>query len=228
MKSEKRILIVDDHPVVLEGLKMLINKNEGLTVCGEVTNATAAMKMIQASKPDLVIVDISLEGKSGIELLGEIRQYDAKLPVLVLSMYSESLFAERAIRAGARGYIMKKEMPEVLIKAIRHVLSGQIYLSNTMTTHLFDRLLIGGRTSKTSPIERLTNREYEVFQSIGKGLTTQEIGEVLHLSKSTIETYRERIREKLGVKDSRELLRYAVQWLESEKDGYREPTTNDV
>jgi DNA-binding NarL/FixJ family response regulator len=225
MTNKRRILIVDDHPVVLEGLKMLINRHDSFEVCGEAMNATAAMKEIRTCKPDLAIVDISLEGKSGIELVGEIRQYDPKLPVLVLSMYSESLFAERALRAGARGYIMKKEMPEVLINAIGQVLDGEIYLSKKMTTHLFDTLLSRGKISKASPFERLTDREYEVFQSLGKGLTTQEIGEMLHLSKNTIETYRERIREKLGLKDSRELLRYSIQWMESDTDTYgaREP-----
>lgn len=216
MKIRKKILIVDDHPVVIEGLKMLINKNESFTVCGEAMDATAAMKDIRISMPDLVIVDISLEGKSGIGLVSEIRQYNPKLPVLVLSMYSESLFAERVLRAGARGYIMKKEMPEVLINAISQVLNGEIYLSKKMSTHLFDKLLSGKKVSKASPIERLTDREYEVFQSIGKGLTTKEIAESLHLSKNTIETHRERIREKLALKDTRELLRYALQWTDSD------------
>jgi DNA-binding NarL/FixJ family response regulator len=209
-QSKKSVFIVDDHPVVRQGLNQFINGEDDLYVCGDAEDADSAIKGINSLKPDIVIADISLKGISGIELTSAIKSR-FNIPVLILSMYDENLYAERAIRAGASGYIMKKESMEKVIVAIHEVLVGKIYLNTALKERLLSKLL---KTSHEieSPLDSLTNREVEVFRLIGLGLSTRHIARELSLSVKTIETYRERIKRKLDLKDSAELIQYAVQW----------------
>lgn len=209
-KFKKSVFIVDDHPVVRQGLTQFINGEDDLYVCGDAEDANGAIKGINSCKPDIVIADISLKGISGIELTAAIKSR-FNIPVLILSMHDENVYAERAIRAGASGYIMKKESMEKVIFAIHEVLKGKIYLHVDLKERLLSKLL---KTSHEieSPLECLTNREIEVFRLIGLGLSTKLIARELALSVKTIETYRERIKRKLDLKDSAELIQYAVQW----------------
>jgi DNA-binding NarL/FixJ family response regulator len=214
LKSPKRrILIVDDHAIVREGLAQLINSEADLAVCGEVDSAQRAIDAINALKPDIAIVDISLSSMNGIELIKNIKVQHPTLPILVLSMHDESLYAERALRAGAKGYIMKQEGTENLRLAIRQVLNGEIYLSTRMSGKMLTQLA-GGSKDLGSPIERMSDRELEVFQLIGQGLGTRQIAEKLHLSIKTIESYREHIKQKMNFKNGTELVQQAVQWVE--------------
>lgn len=209
-KSKKSVFIVDDHPVVRQGLTQFINGEDDLYVCGDAEDANSAIRDINSLKPDIVIADISLKGISGIELTAAIRSR-FNIPVLILSMHDENLYAERAIRAGAAGYIMKKESMEKVIAAIHEVLKGKIYLQADLKERLLSKLLKISQELE-SPLECLTNREIEVFRLIGLGLSTRHIARELALSVKTIETYRERIKRKLDLKDSAELIQYAVQW----------------
>ena len=210
-KSTHKVLIVDDHPILREGLAKLINEQKDLSVCGQFEEASLAFKAINSTQPDLVLVDISLKGSSGVELVKNIKTYYPKLLVLVLSMHEESLYAERVLRAGASGYIMKQEATEKVLEAIRKVLTGKIYLSEKMSTRLLHQL-IGGRATPTgSSMERLSDRELEVFGLIGQGRGTREIAEQLHLSVKTIESHRAHIKEKLNLKNATELVHRAIQ-----------------
>ena len=211
-KTKNRILLVDDHPIVRQGLSEMINQARDLAVCGTAEDLHGALDAIDGLKPDLVVVDISLRGSNGIELLKNIKVRFPKLQVLVLSMHDESLYAVRALRAGAGGYIMKQEATENVLTAIRQVLSGEIYLSNQMEKRMMHQL-IGGRTARTgSPIEDLSDRELEVFGLIGQGRGTRQIAEELHLSVKTIESHRAHIKEKLNLKSAAELVQHAIQW----------------
>lgn len=213
-KSQKRkVLIVDDHAIVREGLTQLINSEADLVVCGEVDSAPRAIDAINGLKPDIALVDISLSSMNGIELIKNIKVQHPTLPILVLSMHDESLYAERALRAGAKGYIMKQEGTENLRNAIRQVLKGEIYLSERMSGKMLHQLA-GGAKDLGSPIERMSDRELEVFQLIGQGLGTRQIAEKLHLSIKTIESYREHIKQKMNFKNGTELVQQAVQWVE--------------
>lgn len=212
---ERKILIVDDHPVFCLGMSELINKAADLTVCGSEDTPASALKAIRRLTPDLVIVDISLKESSGIDLIQEINTRFQGLPILVLSMYDESLYAERALLAGARGYLMKQEAIAVVVDAIRQVLSGKIYASDSVKEKVFQRLVSPHAASDTSPLDGLTSRELEVFRLIGEGLSTREIAERMHLSIKTIGTYRERIKEKLGLKHYTELIKAAVHYLQA-------------
>ncbi len=216
---KNRILVVDDHPVVLEGLAKLINQEPDLAVCGHATEANGAFKVIDTSEPNLAIVDMSLQQGSGLDLVKALKVRYPKLPVLVLSMHEESLYAERALRAGAKGYIMKQEASERLLLAIRRVLNGEIYLSEKMTTRLLSVLARGQANKGSTPVDLLSDRELEVFQLIGHGQGTRQIAEKLHLSIKTIETYREHIKEKLKLDDATELVQHAVQWAQKESGG---------
>ncbi|HVC94477.1 MAG TPA: response regulator transcription factor [Pirellulales bacterium] len=207
-----QILIVDDHPLVREGLATRISSQEGFEVCGEAADLETALELARTTKPDLVIVDISLKSGDGIDLMKRIRATDGHAKMLVATMYDESLYAERAVRAGATGYINKQEMPEKIIEAIREVLSGRLYLSPQMTRHIV-RLASGATNADPSPIARLSDRELEVFRSIGQGRTTRRIATELGLSVRTIETHRENIKGKLDARNSAELGRIAVQWV---------------
>lgn len=208
-----KIFIVDDHPVFCLGMSELINKESDLQVIGNEETAKTAMKVIEEQQPDLVIVDISLKDSDGLDLVQELSRHYEDLPVLVLSMYDESLYAERAIQAGARGYIMKQEAIPVVVKAIRHVLDGKIYASEKIKEAAFQRMASKKKRSDDQiSLDLLTNRELEVFRLMGSGLSTKEITERMHLSHKTVGTYRENIKNKLGLKHYTELVKFAVHW----------------
>jgi DNA-binding NarL/FixJ family response regulator len=212
--AKARILLVDDHPVLRLGIAELINSEGTLEVCGEAACLADAYQMVAKLKPDLVIADISLEGNSGIELMKELSYRWEGLPVLAYSMHDEQIYAERALRAGARGYVMKQNPPESLLEAIHHVLNGRIYLSKEVSDRLLGKFIgakPGGKTVQ-SPIDRLSDRELEVLQLLGKGMTTSQIAESLCLSTKTVETYREHLKQKLSLQSGPELVRYAVEW----------------
>lgn len=209
-----RILIVDDHPVVRQGLRMTIECEPDLRVCSEAEGRSQALAAFHDSNPDLVIADISLENGSGIELVKELIAMKDDLRILVCSMHEETLFAERALRAGAKGYINKEQATEKLVAAIRQVASGRVYLSEQMTNRMLCRQ-IGGTQDDAgqSAIESLSDRELEVFEQIGHGITTRQIAEKLHLSPKTVETYRENIKHKLNLANATELTQHAVRWV---------------
>lgn len=210
----KKILIVDDHPILRKGLAMLINQENDLVVAGEADNAQKALEMIDTVKPDMLIVDISLPGIDGIELIKTVKLRNCDIPSLVVSMHDESLFAERALRAGARGYIMKQEALEKVLVGIHRVLAGEIFVSDTITTRMLEKFVSGNAREANSPIGLLSNRELTVFRMIGQGLKTGQIAEKLHLSVKTIESYRSHIKEKLKLSDGTDLLKYAIQWVQ--------------
>lgn len=213
-QKTKRVLLVDDHPVMRRGLKQVINAEEDLEVCGEAGDLIEAVQQVASLTPDLVVIDISLgDGGNGIELIKEIKAQFPEMGMLVASMHDESLFAERVLRAGARGYISKDEPAEALIKALRNVLAGQIALSPGMTERLLFQMATNGKEPSRSPIEKLSDRELEVFEMIGHGLSTKQIAAKLELSPKTIETYREHIKTKLNLDHGSELSRHAVQWV---------------
>jgi DNA-binding NarL/FixJ family response regulator len=214
-KQKNRIFIVDDHPIVRKGLAQLINQEEDLVICGEADNAETALEALKKVKPDLAIVDISLRGIDGFELTRLIRARFDNIPVLVISMHDESLFAERALRVGARGYIMKQEAIEKMMEAIRKVLRGELYVSERVSANIVKRFVDGKAEGVSSPEELLSDREMEVFQLIGQGFGTRQIAEQLHVSVKTVETYRANIKEKLNLKNATELMKHAVHWIES-------------
>ena len=215
-----RVLIVDDHPIVRQGLAQMINQEADLIVCGEAEDAQSALQAVAELHPDLVLIDLSLKGGSGLDLIRALRTRQSMLPVLVVSMHDESLYVERALRAGARGYIMKHEATDIMMNAIRRVLRGEIYVSDKMMTKLLGRLLPGeSPDTNTSILERLSNRELEVFRLIGEGHSTRHIAGVLHVSIKTVESHRAHIKEKLHLNDTTELVRYAMQWVENGKIG---------
>ena len=213
LRKHTRILIVDDHALVRRGLVELIEREPDLEVCGEAVDADDALRQVTAARPDLVIIDLSLKSGHGINLIKQIRASHKNVKMLVSSMHDESLFAERAVRAGALGYISKDEPTETVLQAIRHVLRGQLYLSSQMTSNLLGRAVDGKEVTERSPLQCLSDRELEVFQRIGQGQTTRQIAADLDLSVKTIETYREHIKKKLNLKNSAELNRHAVQWV---------------
>ncbi|QTA80326.1 Putative Response regulator GacA [Desulfonema limicola] len=213
MNIEKRkILLVEDHPIFRLGMSELINDEDDMTVCGYTDTVRQALDLIVDLKPDLVIADISLKQSDGIELVKEINRLFHGLPVLVLSMHDESLYAERAMHAGAKGYIMKQEAMESVVNAVRLVLTGKIYVSEKVKDRLIHNLFEPSIENKSSPMDMLTDRELEVFRYIGQGLSSKEISHRLNLSIKTIGTYRERIKEKLKIKHATELVKCAVHW----------------
>ena len=216
-----KLLIVDDHPIVREGLAQLIVQKcpDEVDVVGQAEDAESALDAITRLKPDVVIVDVFLKGSDGIELVKRIKAMDPDINILVLSMYDESLYADRAISAGASGYIMKNESSEELIRAIRKVLNGQVYLSDKMTTILVRGKASGAEDEPVPLVGSLTDRELEVFRLFGLGWTTRRIARELHLSIKTIETYCARIKDKLALDNSNELIRHAVQWINSRDCG---------
>ncbi len=215
-KPAKRILIVDDHPMMRQGLAQLIAAERDLVVCCEADTARQAFERISRDKPDLALVDISLPDKNGLELIKDVRAIHPDLPVLVVSMHDESLYAERVLRAGGRGYVMKQEGGKVLMQAIRQVLAGQIYVSDKMSARILEVFSGGHRESGAARLGRLTDREFEVFQLIGHGRSTREIAEHLHLSVKTVEVHRANIKKKLRIKTATDLVRYAVRAAELE------------
>jgi len=216
--ARSRVFLVDDHPLVREWLSQLIEREDDLAVCGEAEDAPEALQKIEETKPDIVIADISLKHTHGLELVKDLQARRPSLPVLVLSMHDESLYAERVLRAGARGYITKQEATKRILQAVRQVLSGQIYISEKMASRMVHKLVLGRADSQKSPIERLTDRELEVFQLIGRGQATRRIAAELHLGVKTVESYRARIKEKLKLEDGTQLLQHAIQWVHSLQD----------
>ncbi|MCX6923810.1 MAG: response regulator transcription factor [Verrucomicrobia bacterium] len=212
VKTGKRILILDDHPMTRYGLNQLIDHEPDLMVCGEASNASQALAVIESARPDLVLADITMPGKSGLEFIMDMRTRYPDVAVLVISMHDENLYAERVLRAGGRGYIMKNEGGEKVLEAIRQVLQGQVYVSKSISAALLEVLSRHhSRASEATP-GVLTNREFEVFQLIGQGLTGQQIGQRLNLSIKTVGTHRQHIKQKLKVQTGPELIRLAVRW----------------
>jgi DNA-binding NarL/FixJ family response regulator len=217
--GKKRIFIVDDHPLVREWLATLINQQSDLRVCGEAENAADALKLIGSAKPHLAIVDISMEGGSGLELIKKIKTNNPVLPsvaVIVLSMHDELLYCERALRAGARGYIMKREATRHVLQGIRCVLGGEMYLSERIAKMMAEKFLEGKPLTTSSPVELLSNRELEVFQLLGRGFGTRQIAEALDVGFKTVQAFRARIKEKLRLTSATELLREATRWHDSQ------------
>jgi DNA-binding NarL/FixJ family response regulator len=214
---KKRILVVDDHPIVRQGLALLINREPDLVVCGEAEEAMGAMHVLASANPDVLIVDISLNGPDGLDLLKTIRTTHPTLPVLILSMHDESIYAERALRAGANGYIMKQEATEKVLVAVRRILSGEIYVSDRIANKMLKHYITGSGTLRNSSIADLSDRELEVFRLIGEGHGTRQIAEELHLSIKTVESYQAHIKEKLSLRTARELMQRALQWNMNEK-----------
>jgi DNA-binding NarL/FixJ family response regulator len=209
-----RIVIVDDHPLVRSGLKLLIDCEPDLSVCGEAANATEAMRLLESQKPDLLIVDLSLKESSGLELIKRIKARNPDAKMLVSSMFEESLYAERVLSAGALGYVHKQEGMERVIEAIRCVLSGRVWLSTAMSDRMLRRMTASSQpVVSQSPVHALSDRELEVFEQIGRGCATKDIARQLHLSIKTVETHREKIKAKLGLKSGAELNRAAFQWV---------------
>jgi len=215
--GKKTVFVVDDHPIVRQGLALLINQEADLSVCGEAEEMHSALSAIHAVRPDILIVDISLNGPDGLELLKNIRITSPRLPVLVLSMHDETIYAERALRAGANGYIMKQEATEKVLVALRRILSGEIYVSDRIANSMLRHYVRGVNPSEHSSISDLTDRELEVFRLIGEGQGTRQIAEALHLSVKTVESYQAHIKEKLSLRSARELVQHAVQWNVREK-----------
>jgi len=213
------ILIVDDHPMMREGLAQLIGNQKDMTVCGEAGNAHEALEKVRLLKPSLVLADITLPGRNGLELIKDIQALEAGVAVLVISMHDESLYAERVLRAGGRGYVMKQEGGKRIMEAIRQVSAGHIFVSDKMSAKILE--IFSGRRPQAgaSPVDTLTDREFEVFQCIGRGVGTKDMARELHVSPKTIEVHRAHIKTKLKINTLAELIRYAVRWVDSEKPG---------
>jgi DNA-binding NarL/FixJ family response regulator len=209
---KKTVFIVDDHPLLRQGLALLINREEDLAVCGEAEEAQAAMQAIPQSRPDVLIVDISLNGPDGLDLLKSIRGLYPDLPVLILSMHDEATYAERALRGRANGYIMKQEATEKVLVAVRRILNGEIYLSDRIANKLLQQYIGGSTAALQSRLSTLSDRELEVFRAIGEGRSTRQIADELHLSVKTVETYQAHLKEKLALRSGRELIQHAIQW----------------
>ena len=209
-----KVFLVEDHPIFRRGLRDLLEEEEDLEVCGEAEDVGTALDGIGRSEPDVVLVDISLKGRSGLELVKTLNGTSPGLPILMISTHEENLYAERSLRAGARGYVMKHETADSIVSAVREVVAGRVWVSPRVASSLLSRSVGEALSPTAPPEERLSDRELEVFALFGQGLTTKEVSDRLALSHKTIGTYRERIKEKLGLRNSAELLRHAVQWLE--------------
>ncbi len=210
---------MDDHPIVREGLARVIQQQPDLTVCGEADNAADAIKAIGSARPHVAIVDLRLKGSSGLDLIKDIAVRFPKVAVLVLSMRDEAVYAERSLRAGARGYVAKEEGTAVVLEGVRKVLNGEVFLSKTMSAKVLRTILPGRGGAEGPATDRLSDRELEVLQMIGRGLGTAQIAETLHLSVKTVETYRERIKDKLRLATAADLLKYAIDWVHSHGAG---------
>ncbi len=215
--KKHRVFLIDDHPIVRQGLALLIDGEPDLFVCGEADGGYAAVQSVFEMHPDILVLDLSLSGPDGIELLKTIRVRDANLPVLVLSMHDESTYAERALRAGANGYIMKQEATEKVLTAIRRILKGDAYLSDRLTNRMLHHF-ISGTVSRDSPLANLSDRELQVFRLIGEGHGTRQIADELHISVKTVESYQGHIKEKLYLRNARELVQHAIEWSVTQKN----------
>jgi len=212
----KRILVVDDHPLLREGLERVIIADPEFAVCGAAGSVQEALQLIDEAEPDLVLTDLTLPGRNGLELIKDLRATHPDLPVLVLSMHDEMIYAERALMAGARGYVMKEAAADHLLDAIRTVLAGGVFASKAVTSHFLNSFSGNSRQAKpTFPLKRLTDREMEVFELIGAGKGNPEIGQQLGISPRTVDAHRAHIREKLGLATGGELVRYAIRWAEA-------------
>jgi DNA-binding NarL/FixJ family response regulator len=211
--SHLKVILVEDHPMFREQLAQLINRDLGMTVCGEADNVKDAMVLIDEHEPDVAIVDLTLRQSNGLEMLKDLKAQNSKVRVLVLSMHDEEIYAERVLRAGARGYITKNEASFEVIKAIRKVMEGDVYVSKNVTSRILERMSAKGSTGQATGIESLADRELEVFQLLGRGKNSRQIAEILNLGESTVETYRSRIKEKLQLRSSTELYLRAGQWV---------------
>jgi DNA-binding NarL/FixJ family response regulator len=212
-----RLLIVDDHPLFREGLRQMIERDADLTVCGEAADMPEALRLIGELQPDLVLVDISLGGASGIDLIKTIKAEHDELPVLVISMHDESLYAERSLRAGAMGYVMKHEPGKVVKTAIHKVLRGEVYLSDRMSSNVISKFMHGQPDRPASPLELLSDRELEVFRMLGQGKGARQIAQDLNVTIATVNSFRNRIKEKLRLKSSTEVMLQAIQWFQGEQ-----------
>ncbi|HWW87319.1 MAG TPA: response regulator transcription factor [Vicinamibacterales bacterium] len=210
--AKSRVLVVDDHPIVREGLTLLINRQPDLIVCGDAEEAETALDAIGRLQPDILIVDISLNGPDGLDLIKTIRAAASGPPVLVLSMHDELIYAERALRAGASGYIMKQEGTERVLIALRRILKGEVYLSDRAASRIVQHYVRGSTAATRPVVAELSDRELEVFRLIGEGHSTRQIAEELHLSVKTVETYQAHIKEKLSLRSARELVQHAIEW----------------
>ncbi|GIX49665.1 MAG: DNA-binding response regulator [Candidatus Tectimicrobiota bacterium] len=214
-----RILVVDDHPIVRRGLVWLLAREPDLEVCGEAEDAAQALAAVEALRPDLAIVDIALRASSGLDLIKTLHAQVPQLPVLVLSIHDETLYAERVLRAGGRGYVMKQEATETLLQAVRQVLRGELYLSPRMASRLLAAFVQGRPAPVVSPLQRLSDRELEVFRLLGQGYSTRQVAAALHVSVKTVETHRAHLMKKLHLASAAELLRYATQWVNHPERG---------
>lgn len=212
-KSKKKIVIVDDHPLLRERLAQLINNELDMEVIGEAESAKEAIQFIRERSPDLAIIDVTLKDSSGLELIKSIKTLSIGVPILVLSMHDESLYAERVLRAGATGYITKHQAADEVLSAIRRVLAGEVYMSEKMTSVFLKSLTATGVKRIPRPIDRLTDRELEVLDMIGRGHTTRQISDTLQLGVATIDTYRARIKEKMNFRNAAELQHFAIRWV---------------
>ncbi len=213
--ARRRILLVDDHPFMRAGLGQLIDCQPDLVVGGEAGNPAEALQALARQRPDLILTDLTMPGRSGLEFIKDLRAAHPEVPILVVSMHDEAVYAERALRAGARGYIMKEAGGENLLGAIRQVLRGEVYVSHKMSARILEAVSSRRPRGSSSPIEQLTDREFEVFQLIGQGKGTREIAAELHLSPKTVDVHRSHLKEKLGLADSTALIRHAVRWVET-------------
>jgi DNA-binding NarL/FixJ family response regulator len=214
--SKTKVFLVDDHPLMRQGIAQLINGQPDMEVCGEADDAPTGLKGIEQTKPDAAIVDISLKGTNGIELIKNLRALYKFLPILVLSMHDETVYAQRVLRAGALGYVMKQDAAEKVVAALRRILEGEIYVSEAVGSQMLHQALTGRGKPNASPVDRLSDRELEVIQSIGRGKATREIAKELNVSVKTIESHRAHIKDKLGLKNASELVKFSVQWVENE------------
>ena len=217
-KTPVKIMIIDDHPLVRQGMKKVIEKENDFTVIHEAGSADEAIRLIGQEPPDLAIVDISLDSETnGLELVKALRDRYGSIRTLVLSMHDENIYAERALRSGARGYVAKKEGPSVIIDAIRTVMSGELYLGSRISMKIIDRMFQGREGSAESPVQALSDRELEIFRMIGEGTGTGDIAHRLNISVNTIESHRKKIKEKLGIEKGSELVKAAVEWVSSQR-----------
>lgn len=206
------VMIVDDHPIVRQGLRQLINREKDLQVCGEASDIKEARDVLKSITPDVIILDLSLKDSDGLELIKDIRGRDQRLPVLVLSMHDEAIYAERLLGAGANGYIMKQAAAEQLLTALRRVLTGGVYVSEAVGATMIEKYAASGRSRPSDPLNDLSNRELQVLNLVGRGQTTREVAENLNLSVKTVESHRQRIKKKLGLQTASQLVQYAVNW----------------
>lgn len=216
--GERTVLIVDDHPLVRQGIGILVNGEEDLTICGEAASAHEALRAMEACEPDLAVVDLSLKDSSGLELIKDIQIRFPNVRVLVLSMRDEGFYAERALRAGALGYVTKEEPREKVIEGIRKVLAGQVYVSEKIATKVMGKIVAGHGDGDQTAMDSLTDRELEVFELIGRGMATREIAKKLHISPKTVDSHREHVKNKLQLDTAADLAKHAIQWVQCQRN----------